>query len=473
MPLKVGIMRRFLASVLLSLCLASFSLAKDVTIHGFVTAVQSPTSFEVDDYKIRSDKSVSIDLDSSEGEKAPAFQPEQIRIGTEIEVKGEYDEQSGELKAKSVKVFEEDTVRVHRMALLEKLPSLAKGDDGWKGEVYADDQKISVVPTTAVTLRLNRSERKARESKQDHDEMPLKSVDEVNLDTFVRYEGTRAGDGSILAKKIEFQHAEFEPGEAKMWKKLDPKVTDPDYSAFRPGELKMHWKSYKIVPNREAQEYVARIGESLIPAHQKELPPDSPLKIPFRFYLVESNSFNAVTYPNGVVVVHSNVFDVLENEAQLAFILSHEISHAVEKHTWLEAHYHRNELIAMRVGGAFIPAGGGIVADLLASGIKNQYSRSLENQADRVGLEWMYAAGYDVREAPQTWKAVSKKHGDRVTNPFWDSHDNGTTRRSYLMAELRNNYSGVDFSTLKKDSDEFHHVVEAVKQYEVEQKKKK
>ena len=467
-------MHRLPTTVLLITCLACTALAKDVTIHGFVTAVQSPTSFEIDDYKVRGGKSVSIDVDSSEGGKQAAFKLDQIRIGTELEVKGEFDEQSSELQAKSIRLFEEDTVRVHRMALLEKLPALVKEGDGWKGEVFADGQKISVAPTTVVALRLNRSERKAAsDAKQDHDEKPLKSIDDLNLDTFVRYEGTRAADGSIAATKLEFQHAEFDPGEAKMWRKVDPKVKDPDYSAFQPGELKMHWKSYKIVPNREAQEYVARIGQSLIPAHQKELPADSPLKIPFRFYLVESNSFNAVTYPNGVVVVYSNVFDVLENEAQLAFIMSHEISHAVEKHAWLEARYHRNELIAMRVGGAFIPAGGGMVADLLASGIKNQYSRSLENQADRVGLEWMYAAGYDVREAPQTWKAVSKKHGDRVTNPFWDSHDNGTTRRSYLMSELRNNYSDVDFSTLKKDSDEFHHVAQVVKEFEAEQKKKK
>ena len=46
--------------------------------------------------------------------------------------------------------------------------------------------------------------------------------------------------------------------------------------------------------------------------------------------------------------------------------------------------------------------------------------------------------------------AVSIKKGDREMNPFWDSHDNHTTRRSYLMAELRNDYSAVDYSKLKQ-----------------------
>ena len=83
----------------------------------------------------------------------------------------------------------------------------------------------------------------------------------------------------------------------------------------------------------------------------------------------------------------------------------------------------------------------------------------------------MVAAGYDIREGPRTWKVVSKKYGDRATNLFWDNHDNHTTRRSYLMAELRNNYSDADYSQLKKDSDDFHHVAEAVQ--DAEQNKKK
>ena len=128
--------------------------------------------------------------------------------------------------------------------------------------------------------------------------------------------------------------------------------------------------------------------------------------------------------------MHSGVFDVLQNEAQLAFVLSHEISHAVEKHAWEAAHYRKKELIAVRAGGAFIPLGGGLATSLAADSIKSQYARSLENQADRIGLEWMLAAGYDIREAPASWKVLAAKKGDGPINPFWSSHDNKTTRRS-------------------------------------------
>jgi hypothetical protein len=82
----------------------------------------------------------------------------------------------------------------------------------------------------------------------------------------------------------------------------------------------------------------------------------------------------------------------------------------------------------------------------------------LENQADRVGMEYMTEAGYDARQAPRLWKVMTQQLGDRHTDFFWSNHDNNTTRRSYLMAELKNNYSDVKFDDLKVDSEEFRTV---------------
>jgi len=346
---------------------------------------------------------------------------------------------------------------------------LEKTETGWHGLLFADGQRVVVNDATSMTMKRNKSERK--EAKADKTELPsegvkVTSLDGIDLDTFVHYEGLRQRDGTVLATKLEFRHAELEDGEAKMWRHLSPMIKDADYMSFKPRELKMANQKYKLVPSKEAQDYISKLGEGLIPAHQRELLYGSDLKIPFKFFLVEDKSFNAAAYPNGVVIVHFGVFDVCENEAQLAFILSHEVTHAIEKHVWQQHEYHKGALMALRIGGAIGAGfGGRAVADLanmVEAGIRNGYARSLENQADRVGVESMLASGYDIREAPRAWKAVSKKYGDRATNLFWDNHDNNTTRRSYLMSELRNNYSDVDYSQLKKDSEEFHRVAEAV-----------
>jgi hypothetical protein len=467
-------MARGFASGILSLCLLAVSLgtsvfASDLTIHGFVTAVNSPTSFAIDDYKITRNQALSIDLDNPLGDSSLVnFKPDDIRVGTELEVNGEYDETSSELKAKSIKVFIYDTVIVKRTALLERLPSLRKSPSGWTGVISADGERITVSPTTAVTLKPNHAERVNAVGDKTAAAGKF-SPDSLNLDTFVHYEGVRQSDGAIKAQKVEFEHLEIGDQEARMWRRFTPTVTGSTYANFQPGDLKMGWKTYKMVPSREAQEFISKLGNSLVPDHQKQLPDGDPRKISFRFFLVENAGFNAVTYPNGVIVVYSGVFDVLENEAQLAFVLSHEISHVVEKHAWQQNEYYRSELIALREAGGLVP-GGRQLGNLRASSSSRQYARTLENQSDRVALEWMLAAGYDIREAPQSWRAVSRKKTDSLINPFWSTRDNYTSRRSYLMAELRNNYRGVNYSNLKKDSDEFHHMADLVQNLENGQK---
>jgi len=476
--LRTGTMRAFL-TIIGSLLVSVPLVAKEVTIHGFVTDIKSPTYFAIDDYKVTCGNTQTFNVRASEGAQQFNFRPEDIHIGTELEINGEYDEESGELKAKWIKVFLEDAKAVKRTALLEQVPNLTRDASGWTGEIRADGERLRVLPTTSVAIKPNKSESKNLTRNAAHEPAPLASLDVLNLDTFVHYEGTRQPSGEIEATKVEFEHAELEPGEAKLWKHLEPEVKAPDYSALVPGEFKMRGCVYEfctkqIVPNEEAQNYISKLGDSLIPAHQKQLPADDPLKVSFRFYLVKAKSFNAVAYPNGVVLVHSDVFEILQNEAQLVFVLAHEISHVIEKHSWQAHQYHRKELIGLKAGGALVPYGGFLIADLAVAAIKNSYARSLENQADRIGLERMLAAGYDIREAPASWKAVAAKKGDGPVNPFWSNHDNKAMRRSYLMAELRNRYSDVDFSNLKKDSEEFHNVAEIIQGLEgIGQKKSK
>ena len=279
-------MHRFVAKIVLfaALLASPAALAKDLTIHGFVTSVNSPTSFEIDDYKITRDKTVTIDFEKAQNDTSPTtLKPEDIRIGTELEIKGEYDEASGELSAKFIKLFSFDTLTIKRTALLEKLPSLIKDDSGWTGLIYADGQRITVSRATSVSLKPNLAERgNAARDKDKSSDGPNFTLDSLNLDTFVYYEGERQPDGSIQARKVEFQHVEVANGEARMWRRFAPRVTEPDYASFQPGVLKMHWATFKIVPDHHAQDYISKLGNSLIPAHQKDLPEGDPLKIPFQ-----------------------------------------------------------------------------------------------------------------------------------------------------------------------------------------------
>lgn len=347
------------------------------------------------------------------------------------------------------KIVFEHPRRIKGTALLEKLPVFSTDNAPWSGTFFADGRRIHVTPATGIAFQPNKTEerqlRKLGEAAREEKQAALHSLTSLDLNTFIHYEGVRQPDGSVLASRVEFQHAQMEKGEVRLWSKIDPVITAPDYMRLQPGEIRLQGKKFTLVPDRDAQAYVERLGERLVPEHQKQLAFDNPLKIPFRFYLVNDQSFNASAYPNGVVIVHAGVFNVLENEAQLAFILSHEITHAIEKHYWRQHEYHRKVLAALNIFS--VP-------------IRARYSRTLENQADRIGLEWMLAAGYDIREAPRTWKIVSARHEYGPLGLLWQTHDGHAIRQSQLLAELHNEYADVNYTVLRRDSSEFHWVGE-------------
>ena len=414
-------------------------------------------------------------------------------------VEGTYNEETGELKAESIKVNLEENRKLTRTALIEQAPRLEHGDEGWYGTFFSDGQRIQIRPETDFTLKLNKSEKKALREKnktqpsskvkkdsskkedKDADEKevirPLQSLGEIGPNTFMTYEGTRRKDGSFQAARLEFVRNEMERGEARMWKRIAPKIVEPKAEG-KPRILKIsRIGKFALVANEEAQEYVRRLGQALIPPHQESLLDGDPNKIPFQFFLVKGKVANAFATPNGLIVIYSPMFDVLENEAQLASVIGHEITHSVQEHTRRQMQLHAKKRAAMRVGGMFAAAMGvSVVSDVLAlveGAIRSGYSRKLENQSDRIGLEYLVRAGYDPREAPAVWKQMAKKYGDRPTNFFWSSHATNTTRRSYLMAEIRNNYEYLDYSEFKDNKEEFQRIAELVKQATAKKKKKK
>ncbi|MGI8468130.1 MAG: M48 family metallopeptidase [Pyrinomonadaceae bacterium] len=463
---------------------------KQVKIHGYITNVISPKSFEIDDYKITDDDSVVLDFENQDG--TFQFKPEDIRVGTEIEVQGELDEETNELKAKKLKIDLEQFRKLKNTTILTRAPEgIEKTENGWHGVFWADGRRIRIEPTTQVLFEPNKSEKKAArneaknkekvEPKTDGDEFsdgePLKSVSDVKAGMFAVYEGVEQADGTILASRIVFTKDELEKGEGNLWKSLKIKEKAPNFTEGNPGELKINQVGkFKLLPNKEVQEYVRRVGQSLIPAYQKNLPDGDPQKIPFKFYVVSEKSPNAFALANGIVVVHSGMITMLENEAQLAAVMSHEISHATQEHTWRQMNKDKGKRTAIQIGGIAAAAFGlyGVtdILQLTLAAMVNGYQRSLENQADRIGLEYMTAAGYDPREAPRVWKVMSKKHGDAPTNFFWSNHDNNAARRSFLMVEIRNNYSELDFSQLKKgDENEYEKIIALTKDAAAKKKK--
>lgn len=466
--------RVFALAVVLTTYLAGHAGAqagklKETKIRGYVTEFRSPTDFSIEDYRISRDQEFALDFENASPDVT--FQLQDVRVGVELEIRGLLNEQTGELKAKAIKVDLEQFKPIKQTAFVARVPEGIQLLDGtWAGELSADGQTIRVTNATKVLFKPTKREKKAAKERSKKNKAAeeaetleaLKSLDQVTVGMAMTYEGTRDREtGKILAQQIEFSTNDLEDGEAKMWKSL--KTTIKPAQALKSGELKIDKVGkFRLLPDPEVQEFVASMGQRLLPEYQRDLRADDPRKIPFQFHVVQDSEANAFATPNGIVVVNSGLIELLDNEAQLAAVVGHEIAHATHEHSWRRDQFHKGKRMAIGIAGAFAAAYGlkGLsdIANLVNAAIVNGHSRSMENQSDRVGLQYMVSAGYDAREAPAVWKLMSKKYGLQSTDFFWSSHENHATRRSYLMNELKNNYRDLDSSSLKVNEEGFRRI---------------
>lgn len=147
----------------------------------------------------------------------------------------------------------------------------------------------------------------------------------------------------------------------------------------------------KLVDDPIIVEYINRIGQNIV-VH-------SDAQMPFTIKVVVSDEINAFALPGGFFYVNTGLILAAENEAELAGVMAHEISHVVARHA-LE-NFTKSQLLswAATVPLIFVGGGVGMLGQLGASfGLPLaffKFSRNAENEADMLGAQYAWAAGYD------------------------------------------------------------------------------
>ena len=170
----------------------------------------------------------------------------------------------------------------------------------------------------------------------------------------------------------------------------------------------------------------------------------------FRTYVVDTKEWNAMVMPNGAVWVYRGILKDMDDQ-ELAIVLGHEIAHYTHHHSLKGAQKRKkNNMIGGAVsiggrvaGGAATQMATSVGSGLAVTALNSGYGRDLEDQADRVGLRYTFAGGYDVKRAPGLWQKFLEKYGQesKMTNFFFSDHSRASARKKNLEREIAWNYA--------------------------------
>ncbi|MBI5084144.1 MAG: M48 family metalloprotease [Acidobacteria bacterium] len=193
-----------------------------------------------------------------------------------------------------------------------------------------------------------------------------------------------------------------------------------------------------VVANPELTAFIGKIGKRLV--EKGQLDP----AYPYSFKVVSEPSINAFALPGGPMFVHTGLIKAADNEAQIAGVLAHELSHVVLRHGTNQASKAQLIQIPAMIGGMM--AGGSLAGSLAqigiglgANSVLLKFSRSAESDADLLGAHIMAKAGYNPIEMARFFEKLEAEMGSSGNSKllqFLSDHPNPGNRVKAIEDQL-------------------------------------
>jgi Putative Zn-dependent protease, contains TPR repeats len=197
-------------------------------------------------------------------------------------------------------------------------------------------------------------------------------------------------------------------------------------------------KNHFLLENKQLNNYISRIG-NLVLAQSQKAPFD------FHFLILNSSAINAFATPGGYIYIHKGLINAVENEAELAGVIAHEIGHANARHvaSIIEKSQKLNiATLAAIIAGAFLGGGGEATAAIAAfsvagaSSLTLKFMREHEEEADRLGINYLANAGYYPAAMVDFLKVIKKYEFLSKTIPSYLLTHPGTDDRIFYLDSL-------------------------------------
>jgi hypothetical protein len=408
---------------------ASLALAQDIltapAIDGYVTRVDSAAGIQVNGIQIVPARDFKYALSNGHGETAvtPTAVP---YVGELAMVFGKLDRKHRTIAATRVVLTPVLPGVVSGLAIIDQIPTASI------------DPRQKLVRADGYRLILTENETLFKSTPANL------SLDDLQTNMWIAYRGKRMPDGAILVDKASVWQNKIRESDGKVIAKSDYDPTQIDPNAHQSGFNKWaHGFNPRLVPpypDAVAQARIDRIGNSLIPAYQRALPPSDPTRLTFRFELMDDERWqDARTLPSGVILVPVQIVDLLPDDSQLATVLADNIACALEQQGLRAIPADQRMFAAEILGDAatFLVPGAALVTNATNFGVRSRMARHAVEQSGRVSLTLLSDAGYDIHKAPETWwRLYTKPGGELADHPL-------PPRAAYLYQTLGTSWNGI------------------------------
>ncbi len=201
--------------------------------------------------------------------------------------------------------------------------------------------------------------------------------------------------------------------------------------------LKAMAEVYKQMPVLPDSSPVTRYVQDLGRRLETVIP--SQYSWPYQFHVVQQKEINAFALPGGPIFINVGTINAADNEAELAGVMAHEMSHVYMQHSAKQMPKQEWAGILSALGGLL----GGGIGSLARAGIQfgagtllMKYSRNDEAQADSVGAVIMYRAGYDPKQMAEFFQKLEQQAGNGGPQ-FLSDHPNPGNRVAAVEKEIQ------------------------------------
>ncbi|TCP11425.1 peptidase M48-like protein [Crenobacter luteus] len=164
---------------------------------------------------------------------------------------------------------------------------------------------------------------------------------------------------------------------------------------------------------------------------------------PWEVNVLSSPELNAYCMPGGKIAVYTGLIDKLKlTDDELAAVIGHEIAHALREHSreQISQEFVKQQGLSLALQLGKISGGTASVVDFVSQvGVSLPFSRSMETEADVMGMELMARAGYNPEAAVSVWEKMNRQSGAGDRSDFFSTHPSGNNR----IANLRQNLPAV------------------------------